>query len=83
MGDIIPFPIQEKLHWNGRYLTYQELRYVREYLLSVSRRIRIKRLSFSGIDFRGNDVKVIIDQLYEKKIIGPEERNRIYNKINV
>jgi hypothetical protein len=82
MGELIPFPIQESIHWNGRNLTYEELQYVREFLLSVSRRIRIKRIGFSGVDLRGNDIKVIIDQLFEKKVILNEEKNRIYQKLN-
>lgn len=82
MGELIPFPIQANIHWNGRPLTYEELEYVRGYLLSVSRRLRIKRIRFSGVDFQGNDIKVIIDQLFEKKVILDEERKRVYLKLH-
>lgn len=81
MGTLIPFPIQSSIHWNGRHLMDEEVTFIRDFLLSVSRRIRIKRLSFSGIDFNGNDIKVIIDQLYEKKAITEEEKKRIYLKM--
>jgi len=82
LGKIIPFPIQSRIHWNGRHLTYEELNYVREFLISVSRRIRIKRLSFSGIDFQDNDIKVIIDQLSQQKVILDEEKERVYLKLH-
>lgn len=81
MGKVIPFPIQVNIHWNGRPLTEDEIKYVREFLLSVSRRVRIKRIRFSGVDFYGNDIKAIIDQLYEKHLILEEEKQRIYQKL--
>jgi|GEM_PF-3011151 len=81
MGEIIPFPYQAEIHWKGRPLTNEEVKYVRDFLLSVSRRVRIKRIGFSGIDLHGNDIKAIIDQLFEKKVIIPEEKDRIYQKL--
>ncbi|MBP1931045.1 hypothetical protein [Ammoniphilus resinae] len=62
-------------------MTHEEVKYVREFLLSVSRRLKIKRIGFSGIDLYGNDIKTIIDQLFEKKVIIPEEKDRIYKKL--
>lgn len=82
MGKIIPFPIQVDVHWNGCPLTDDEMKYVREFLLSVSRRVRIKRIRFSGVDFYGNDIKAIIDQLFEKNLILFEEKQRIYQKFS-
>jgi hypothetical protein len=81
MGEVIPFPRQEKIHWQGRPLTYQELQYTREFLLSVARRVRVKRLRFEGVDFLGNDIKVIVDQLYEKKVIIDEEKEIVYERL--
>lgn len=82
MGKIIPFPIQTDIHWNGRPLTYEELTFVREFLLSVSRRVKIRRIRFSGVDLQGNDIKKIIDQLFEKKVILDEEKIRVYQKLD-
>ncbi|WP_134703417.1 hypothetical protein [Ammoniphilus sp. YIM 78166] len=82
MGQVIPFPIQEDIHWNGRSLTPEELDYVRELLLSVSRRIRIKRIRFNGVNVRGNDLKVIMDHLWKKRLILDEEKAWIYRKLD-
>jgi hypothetical protein len=82
MGDIILFPRQSEIHWQGRALTHEELAFLRDFLLSVARRVRVKRIQFTGISFYGNNTKEIIDQLAEKKVITPEERDTVYRKLN-